>query len=475
MKQRKIILSFCAFFTLTFTFSQRVITINHFFNELSSSLDSKKNGKQKEIDNNTYELFKRSFYPSFSLNFSLPNYNRSISQIALPDGTFAFRESNRASSNIRFSVSQLIPYTGGTITLSNSLNRLDVFSNLSKSTSYSANWLNININQPLNFFNAFKWDRKIQENKLSYSRIISKQNEIKIKEKVINLYFNLLKIKTEKKMLDKELNSTLNLELAINKQIKYNFKSSLDSIEIKLRLNYLKEKMFDIKEREKLMLNSINIFFKNSGLQLNSFDSITIPIVERKEFNQDKLIRDYLVNFDILNKNHLLPFQKKIKQIESERHFRANFSASFGLNNSTKEIHNIFQNPNESQSISITLDVPVLDFNKMKKQIEIYRDQIQIAKIDLNLQKISTIESIKDLCRNIKFLYKSYLLLKERETFLRIKINHQKKLYLNEKILLNSFLKTNTEYFESKRNTIILIQKLYNDLLKLEKITLKKV
>lgn len=151
--------------------SQNHFSINDFIENSKKSIDYVNFKKEKLIDEKENRLFHEKFLPDVSLNFTLPSYNRSISNVIQPDGTIAFRESNNANSRVNLSVSQKIPFTGGELSVTNSFNRLDLFSDNENSTSYSASWIGLNLSQPLNFFNSIKWDKKIHYAKLEFEEI----------------------------------------------------------------------------------------------------------------------------------------------------------------------------------------------------------------------------------------------------------------------------------------------------------------
>ena len=199
-------------------FSQKVFKIDDFISNSENSIESSKRVKYNTINKNEYRLFHKSFLPDIGLNFAFPAYNRSISEVAQPDGTFAYKESNSANSKVSLSLSQKIPFTGGKITVSNSLNRLDLFGS-QKSTSYSASWFGINFSQSLTFFNDMKWEEKIQQARYNYNNVIYLQKRIDIKKAAIKHYFELVKIKNQTTLTNTELISANKYKKIIQKLI----------------------------------------------------------------------------------------------------------------------------------------------------------------------------------------------------------------------------------------------------------------
>lgn len=102
-----------------------------------------------------------SFWPSFALTGSAPGLERSINQIQLDDGSFAYREQNRLSSQANLRVSQPVPYTGGELFVTSRLQRLDLFGDRAY-TRWNAAPMVVGLQQPLFQYNALKWNRRLQ-------------------------------------------------------------------------------------------------------------------------------------------------------------------------------------------------------------------------------------------------------------------------------------------------------------------------
>lgn len=465
---------FIIFFYSEFTFSQKTYVLDDFLNYSKYSLDSKKNEKTKILNNKNNDLFKKGFLPSVSLNFTLPNYNRSISEISQPDGTFAFRESNTASSNARLSISQKIPYTGGQISISNSINRLDLFGD-TNITSYSASWFSVNLNQPLNFFNAMNWDKKIQKAKLGLNEVNYQRDLIEIKGRTINFFFDMLKTKSEIRIIEGEVRILEKYEKIVLYLIESGKKIHYDSIDIKLALLKKQQDLRLIKKLEKLELQSVNTFLNIDKLKISRFDNLLSPTSKKKLEELDFYIDKYLSIHSILENNRLLGFQKRIKQLEKNRFYTANLSVGFGFNNSSNNFNDTFQSPNERQNFSIALNIPLLDFGKKRLEFDTLNIEYDVNKINLIQEKSQNIEKIKYLYEQIDDLYFNLGIEESRMKLLEIKIERMKKLLYTQKILLKDYSEAENQIFNSEKKTIDILHSIHENIIELEKITLCKI
>ena len=108
-----------------------------------------------------YRSFVAGNYPQLSLQGELPGYSRSINPIILPDGSTVFTPQSQASSSVSLAISQTIPLTGGELSLSTGLNRIDLME--SRSQYYRSNPLMMTLRQPLFQINTMRWDRQAQD------------------------------------------------------------------------------------------------------------------------------------------------------------------------------------------------------------------------------------------------------------------------------------------------------------------------
>ncbi|GIQ60551.1 hypothetical protein ACHRVW_09045 [Flavobacterium collinsii] len=469
---RILLISLLCLFNFT-VFSQKTFKIDDFINNSETSLENQKKLQYIKINQKENDLFNKGFLPEVSLNFSFPSYNRSISEITQPDGTYVFKESNSANSRVSLSLSQKIPFTGGKITISNSLNRLDLFGDTQKKTSYSASWMGLSLSQPLTFFNAMKWDKKIQDAKFEYNNILSFKNNVGIKKKAIKHYFELLKIQSDKNMLVKSIKVTNKYKRHIVSLIKAGRVMAYDSIDVELKLLNEQKNLKFLNKAENLKIESINIFFKNDSY--NKLDSLEIPGVNFNLKALDFYINKYMDIYYIVERNNLLGFQKNIKQLESNKFYSANLSLGAGFNNTSNVYSDVFKNPNESQNFSISLNVPLLDFAKKRIELEIVRSQHAIEVLNSEQEKIFNIERTSFLYEEINDLMYSLLIEKSRTDLLKVKLSRMEMLLYSQKVLFQDYSETEDLLYRSLNERLSLTQNIYTKIIELEEITLVEI
>ncbi|WP_163396386.1 TolC family protein [Flavobacterium limi] len=428
--------------------------------------------KFASLNKNEDRLFRKGFLPDVALNFTFPAYNRSISEVAQPDGTFEFKETNSANSRVSLSLSQKLPFTGGKITVSNSLNRLDLFG-AQRSTSYSASWFGINFSQSLTFFNDMKWEQKIQEAKYNYNNIIYLQKRIETKKTAIKYYFELLKFKNQRTLLNAEWNSASKYKKVISNLISAGKRLPYDSIDVELKLLDIYRNQVFLKKEELLKIKSINSFF-NSDFLADS-DKLSVPGLAFDLQSADVYIERYLEVHEILRRNNLTGLQKEMKQLESIKYYSANLALGVGFNNAADQYQDIFQNPNQSQNFTISLSVPLLDFGKRKTEYEISKAKYEIESISLDQDKRNSIEKINLLREEIADYYDALKIEKSRADLLQNKLRIMETLLLSQKILYAEYSDIERSAYDTNMDIMNITEEIYNKITDLEKITLIEI
>jgi outer membrane protein TolC len=85
----------------------------------------------------------------------------------------------------------------------------------------------------------------------------------------------------------------------------------------------------------------------------------------------------------------LLQGDRGIAQAKGDNGVNLDLFASFGLNNSGQEFSSIYDNPNNQQSISLNLTVPILDWGRQKSRIKTAQANQQLVQYEINQEKVN--------------------------------------------------------------------------------------
>ncbi len=137
-----------------------------------------------------YRTYQAGFLPTLTLNTTMPDLNRSIDKITLPDGNDAFVERKLINSSADMELRQNIGLTGGSIYMRSDLQRID---NLGKDggTSYLSYPVNIGLQQPINGYNQYHWERQIEPLKYQEAQRNYIQTLEQVSLRAVNYFFDL--------------------------------------------------------------------------------------------------------------------------------------------------------------------------------------------------------------------------------------------------------------------------------------------
>ena len=109
-----------------------------------------------------YRSYKASRLPSVYMYGNLMNFDRSLTLLQNPeDGTLKYVSSNNLQNGAGLEINQNITFTGGTLSVSSDLSRIDQFGG-NKSLTWYSRPVTVSYYQPLFTYNQFKWDKKIE-------------------------------------------------------------------------------------------------------------------------------------------------------------------------------------------------------------------------------------------------------------------------------------------------------------------------
>jgi outer membrane protein TolC len=106
--------------------------------------------------------FNARLMPQLSLTGTLPSYVRAIEPVIQPDGSTQYKPRRETNSSLGMSVSQPLPFTGGSMFVSSQLSRVDVGGDQS-SRVYSSTPVTIGVRQDIFRPNALRWDAREQD------------------------------------------------------------------------------------------------------------------------------------------------------------------------------------------------------------------------------------------------------------------------------------------------------------------------
>ncbi|GAB6013141.1 TolC family protein [Viscerimonas tarda] len=313
-------------------------------------------------------LFKTRILPQVSLS-SNSSISHGITTITLPDGSDRFVNRYVSNYGMNMSISQLLPFTGGTLSATSSLNGLYNFSP-EKLHSFNLNLFNFSYSQQLSKYNEYSWLKELQKRQKQINDIQYYQDIENLNQTVVNAYFELYVQQTYLHLNEKLLDLSKQF-LDRNKKLYFEGK-------------ILEEEFIDSEIQYKRMLNdsqdstAYNMNDKTFRNLLNIPDDY---IIELESF-EEKILNTAFV-FD---KNQILELSLKYNQKMQFEYEELEFKKNMQKNKASTGITwslslgggitslDFIEDPRRQFNVSVSASVPILDWGTQK----VKREQMDI-------------------------------------------------------------------------------------------------
>jgi outer membrane protein len=406
MKFAKIfILSFLFFFGLASTFAQVVLTLEESLETaFKNSPDIQRSRlnmlQNKELLNAELAALKSKFDLTLKPYFynKVDTYNDYFS-------TWYTSETHMSVGE--FSVSQPIKMFDGTLSLINTLEYLDDYSETSQGISTNIgfnNRLKLAYNQPLFTYNRTKMNLKknqlnLENATLAYS-IEMLNMEKYVAEAFYAIYQKKLALQVAHEDFDNQKVSKEIIESKVEGQL-----SAREEL-FQAELNYTTS--FSNLEDKKVDLENAKDQFKRLlGVSLDEEIDVLADIqFEKIDVNLEYAVENGLKQrFEIQQKEiSISNAQFTLIETSSLNEFRGDVNLSLGLTGNDKDFGQIYNNPTTSPLVEINFNIPIYDWGERKARIKAAELALESTRIDLEDLESDIIINIRKVYRNLNNL-----------------------------------------------------------------------
>ena len=340
-----------------------------------------------------YRSFKGDYLPQLKLSATIPDLQRVIQSI--PVGgiqTYVPQQYTQYSADL--GLSQRIGLTGGTLSVSSGLKRLDNVINDSTTISYLSTPINIGYSQPIFQYNPFKWERKLQPLKYSLAKRKYLEDSEQVNITTTNYFFGLLQAQIEKKIaLTNQSNYDTLYRIAKGR---YQLGKIAENDLLLLELNFLKAQA--AVENANLGLDNALFRFK-SYLRIKDTISFILvppsnivfttvnPVLAVSEANKNSSASEDF-------QRQLLEAARDVNFAKMDGRFDAKLTAVFGYNQTAPSLEKAYHSALDQEQVTLGLDIPILDWG-------VARGKIKMAESKQEIVKNSVEQEIIDFERNV--------------------------------------------------------------------------
>ncbi|WP_233702672.1 TolC family protein [Hyunsoonleella flava] len=383
MKTTTSILCIAMLFPLILVSQSKKITLSEAISiAQQKSPDYQINLNQNQRNYWRFRNYKASFLPELRLQATLPDYRNQVQRITNDAGQDIFVNQNQLRVQGGLSISQSVPYTGGTLSINTNLERVELFG-LDDNIGYSVIPFTVNYFQNSLLFNPFKWDKRIEPLIYEESKREFIENMEQISVSTSRRYFQLLRAQKQ-------------LEIA---QTNLSNQDTLYQI-AKGRFKMGKIAENDLLQMELTLLNSRNVVTTNE-IELKRTSQNLSRYLGLDNENIELLVPEELPLFDVeidraleeaqQNRKAVIEFRRKRIQAEREVAFQkgnnrlnVRVNANFGISNNGNDFNNLFNNFNRQQNVSVTLGIPIFDWGVSKSRIRMAQADLDLTKTNID-------------------------------------------------------------------------------------------
>ncbi len=332
-----------------------------------------------------FRNYKASFLPELRLNATLPEYRNSVTRITNDAGQAIFVNQNQLLIEGGLSISQSVPYTGGTLSINTNLERVELFG-LDDNVGYSVIPFSVNYFQNSILYNPFKWDKKIEPLIYEESKRDFVENMEQISVNTSRRYFGLLKAQ---------------MQLEIAKLNLSNQDTLYDIAKGRFKMGKIAEN--ELLQMELALLNSKNRVTTNT-VDLKRTSQNLARYLELDTENLELGIPEELPLFDVdidkaleeaqANRKAVIEFRRKRLQAEKEVAFqkgnnrlKLGVRANFGVSQNGDDFNNLFNNFNKQQNVSVSVGIPIFDWGVSKSKRKMAEANLDLTNNNINQDK----------------------------------------------------------------------------------------
>ena len=327
-----------------------------------------------------YDNFKKSLLPSISLNLTPVSFNHSMRLLQnYNNGEYTNVEEYSNNSSGSVSISQKISATGGTFSIGSSMSYLHEFS--SENNSFSTSPMYFSYSQTL--FGGrrnFVFERSISRLKHDMALKNFCTSVSTEQQKILSLYLDAYSRKMDIEFYSKtvSIGDSLLMHARIRKESGKITEYEYNQVE----LQQLDNKM-ELERSQYAYASSIRQLENELLLQDIELDRLSTADFPARieEGSVLGLVSKNNPTYQNLQLSRLNA-EYSLHQRKVSNRFNANISLSYGLNQYAKTLKDAYQHPDQRQSVSVTLSIPMFQWGINRNKLKMAENDYESALLE---------------------------------------------------------------------------------------------
>ncbi|MBE6238745.1 MAG: TolC family protein [Bacteroidales bacterium] len=420
--RRHILTAFTLFATSFLTLAQEQMTLSQAIHTARNQSVEALAARQSFISTYwAYRSYKASRLPSFYMYGNLMNFDRSLTLLQNPeDGSLKYVSSNNLQNSLGLEINQNITFTGGTLSVSSDLSRIDQFGN-SKSLTWYSRPVTVSYYQPLFSYNQFKWDRKIEPKEYEKGKrdYLARMEALTIN--VVYAYHNLLLAKMNSSISQSNFENSGNMLQIAKERHQLGDVTKAEYLQLELRML-----------NDSIAINETAVAVREAQMSLNSIlgydESFEIePDLEEQlpdiQMDYDLVMQKSLENssFTLNNELSLLNAESNVAYAKASRGFSFALNARFGMSQTGPQFPQAYKDLLDQEVVGITFSIPIFDWGQGKGKVqkakaaqEVVKAQVQQSENDYRRQMFTAVSQFNNQRQQCLVSRRAMLIANER-------------------------------------------------------------
>ena len=323
---------------------------------------------------------------------------------AFSDLTSRYNTQELTRSALRFSITQPIKWTDGSLSLVDSFNWQKAASSYTGSVAESTfnNSLTLRLTQPLFTYNRTQMTIRQLELALENSQINYALQKLSIERQVTQQFLNLYAAWEGLKIAEEELKNATESRQIIESKVQAGLAAPVELYQADLtRLSSLA----GLENQQMSYQNSLDGFKILLGLPLTEEIEIVADIRKKLvEVDLDKAVENAQANRmelrqrDISIRNAL----DSLIRAEAENEFKGSIELSLGLTGVNRQIQSLYESSNTDKQVSVSFNIPVFDWGQKTHRIAATQASVDAQRLTAGELRKQITSEIRQACRNLQ-------------------------------------------------------------------------
>ena len=339
-----------------------------------------------------FRSYKAAKLPALWLNTIPFSYSQSVSsEYDFNTGDFRFVPYERLTSNMGLTLRQNITFTGGEISLESNARMMK---NGDGDAEFTSVPFSINLTQPINGYNKYKWMAKIEPLKFEKAKKEFLVDMEDLHMRVTDAFFNVVMSEINLKIAETNYSNADTLFRIGRGRFEIGTVTQDELLDLELTFLNAKLAVTRSKISLKQTRSSLNSLL---GLEKDVVINCIVPDdIPEMDLNVNDVLKYVLENNpDMLNyEQQLLESKRQVAEMRSQG-INANVRANIGINKWAKDFTELYSAPfGNEKGVSVGLQMPLLDWGERRGRIEMAKSDRDVTEASIRQQRIDLEQAV---------------------------------------------------------------------------------